>query len=63
VLSKLEAEGVIRAEWKPGDGGLGRKVYSLTDIGRAQLAEQRVRWQEFVTRMDGLLSRPYPGEE
>jgi PadR family transcriptional regulator PadR len=63
VLSRLEADGVICAVWKPGDGGPGRKVYSLTDLGRAQLAEQRVRWQEFVTHMDSLLSRSYPGEK
>lgn len=56
VLNRLEAEELVTSVWQPGDGGPGRKVYSLTDSGRLRLAHDRGRWQEFsdlVGRMLG----------
>jgi DNA-binding PadR family transcriptional regulator len=32
ALADLEAQGAVRSELTPGDGG-GRKVYELTDVG------------------------------
>ncbi|MEU6705410.1 PadR family transcriptional regulator [Streptomyces wuyuanensis] len=56
VLGRLETEGVVEARWEPGDGGPGRKVYRLTDAGRARLAEEATSWKQFADAMDQLLA-------
>ncbi|WP_314177864.1 PadR family transcriptional regulator [Streptomyces winkii] len=56
VLARLESEGVLSSTWAAGEGGPGRKVYSLTDDGARWLAAQSTRWGRFAERMDQLLS-------
>lgn len=56
VLGKLEAAGAVRAEWLPGEGGPGRKVYAITAAGRERLAEERVRWHGFVDAFGRMLA-------
>ncbi len=56
VLGRLEADGLVRSSWQAGEGGPGRKVYTLTDAGRDRLAAERVRWREFSAAMDQLLA-------
>lgn len=48
VLADLEAQGAVRSELTPGDGG-GRKVYELTEVGwdllgfwEAQFSEEQL---------------------
>ncbi|MGS2589793.1 PadR family transcriptional regulator [Streptomyces hebeiensis] len=57
VLGRMETEGLVEARWEPGEGGPGRKVYRLTDAGRARLHEEAESWQRFSGAMDGLLDR------
>ncbi|MFI9645311.1 PadR family transcriptional regulator [Streptomyces sp. NPDC052040] len=57
VLGRMEAEGLVEAHWEPGEGGPGRKVYRLTDAGRARLAEETAGWQRFSVSMDRLLKQ------
>ncbi|MCZ7456133.1 PadR family transcriptional regulator [Streptomyces sp. WMMC940] len=57
VLGRLESEGVVEARWEPGEGGPGRKVYRLTDVGRARLREETSGWKQFSCAMDQLLAR------
>ena len=54
ALHKLEQEGWITAEWKT--SGLGRraKFYSLTRLGRRQLAKESANWDRLsnaITRV------------
>lgn len=56
VLARLESEGILGSTWAAGEGGPGRKVYSLTDDGARWLAEQSTRWGRFAERMDQLLT-------
>ncbi|MFI1395886.1 PadR family transcriptional regulator [Streptomyces sp. NPDC020681] len=56
VLGRLETEGVVEARWEPGEGGPGRKVYRLTDAGRARLREEATSWKQFSDAMDQLLA-------
>ena len=56
VLGRLESEGAVVSLWQAGEGGPGRKVYSMTDTGRARLAVERERWHEFSTAMEQLAS-------
>lgn len=58
VLVKLEADGAIAATWEPGDGGPARKVYGLTDAGRAQLSAMEAEWAEFVKAGERLGNAP-----
>jgi PadR family transcriptional regulator, regulatory protein PadR len=37
VLRQLEAEQLIRSQWSEREGGPARRVYELTDAGRAAL--------------------------
>ncbi|WP_345469211.1 PadR family transcriptional regulator [Glutamicibacter ectropisis] len=48
ALAKLEASGVVSTTWEEGQGGPGRKVYELTDVGRTELAEQKLLFSGFA---------------
>jgi DNA-binding PadR family transcriptional regulator len=45
VLHRLERQGLIASKWVASDAGRQRKYYRITQDGRAQLAEERRRWQ------------------
>jgi PadR family transcriptional regulator PadR len=44
ALHKLENEGWITAEWKTSELGRRAKFYSLTRLGRRQLATESANW-------------------
>ncbi len=44
ALHKLEQEGWITAEWKTSELGRRAKFYSLTRLGRRQLARESANW-------------------
>ena len=44
ALHKLEQEGWIEAEWKTSELGRRAKFYSLTRLGRRQLAKEAANW-------------------
>lgn len=44
ALHKLEQEGWISAEWKTSELGRRAKFYSLTRLGRKQLAKESANW-------------------
>ncbi|MFY1655156.1 PadR family transcriptional regulator [Solwaraspora sp. WMMB762] len=56
VLNRLESEAAVRSDWLPGEGGPGRKVYSITEVGRRRLADERTRWAEFTDAFEQLLT-------
>jgi len=45
ALLKLEQEGCITAEWRPSENNRRAKYYSLTAVGRKQLARETREWQ------------------
>jgi PadR family transcriptional regulator, regulatory protein PadR len=49
LLGRLEQSGLVTVEWRPGDGGPGRKYYRLTADGRHRLAERADGWMRFTT--------------
>lgn len=49
LLGRLEAAGHVEVEWRPGDGGPGRKYFALTPTGRQHLLDQAVWWANFTT--------------
>ena len=57
-LHRLEGDGVIASEWRPGDFGKMRKYYKLTLKG-ARLAEKKAaEWQSFSNAMNAVLAQP-----
>jgi PadR family transcriptional regulator PadR len=45
ALHKLEQEGWIEAEWKQSENNRRAKFYSLTRLGRRQLARETASWK------------------
>jgi PadR family transcriptional regulator PadR len=60
VLNRLERDGAVTAEWREGEGGPGRKVFTLTPAGLAHLASLRDGWGPFAQTVAGLLDTPGP---
>lgn len=48
LLSRFEAAGLVAVEWRAGDGGPGRKFYTLTASGRAELVRLSGDWVRFT---------------
>ena len=54
ALHKLEQQGWIQAEWKTSELGRRAKFYSLTRLGRRELAKQAADWERLssaITRV------------
>jgi PadR family transcriptional regulator, regulatory protein PadR len=58
ILTRLEAEGLVSSSWEAGDGGPGRKFFTLTAAGAQALQERAGQWRVFTARAAGLLSSP-----
>jgi PadR family transcriptional regulator, regulatory protein PadR len=55
ALYRLEARGLIEAEWAQTTNGRRAKVYSVTPTGRKHLAEQRESWARFSAALGAIL--------
>jgi len=52
----LEREGLIVGSWEPPPGGgPSKKVYIITDAGRAELARRTRSWREFSEAIERVL--------
>ncbi|MFY1668969.1 PadR family transcriptional regulator [Plantactinospora sp. WMMB334] len=60
LLARLQAETLVEAHWQAGEGGPGRKYFTLTTAGRTELAARAALWARFVDRTWRLLP---PAEE
>ena len=49
LLSRLELAGHLEVEWRPGEGGPGRKYFALTRTGREHARHQAAEWAAFTT--------------
>jgi PadR family transcriptional regulator, regulatory protein PadR len=49
ALHRLEAQGLIAAEWGVSENNRQAKFYELTRDGRKQLADETVYWQRFTS--------------
>lgn len=54
LLARFEEAGYVAVEWRPGEGGPGRKFYALTEQGRDHAGEQAARWADFTITTRGL---------
>ncbi|GAA1136524.1 PadR family transcriptional regulator [Ornithinicoccus hortensis] len=58
LLTRLEAAGHVEVEWRPGEGGPGRKFYALTEAGRAEAARRAGDWGRFAHLTLALIDPP-----
>ena len=56
ALHALEREGHVEAHWEPQDGRPDRKVYTLTESGRRELAKRRESWLAFRRAVDAAMA-------
>ena len=55
ALHRLEASGLLSSEWSR-EAPRRRRVYRLTDRGKAALAEERQEWRGFARAVEAILS-------
>lgn len=55
LLNKLEAEGALASEWRQGEGGPGRKFYTLTAAGEMRLEDRKEKWRHFSALASALV--------
>lgn len=57
LLTRCENAGWVTTAWRAGDGGPGRKYFSLTAAGRRELEAQRELWSRFTGTVDDYLDQ------
>jgi PadR family transcriptional regulator len=55
ALRKLEAEGLVRGEWRRVAGGQERRYYAITSKGRARMRSKLAMWRSFSSAMARVL--------
>ena len=55
ALQRLEAQGLVRPEWRLSDKGKRAKYYQLTPAGKRHLTAENSRWEQFVLAMSRVL--------
>jgi transcriptional regulator len=61
ALHRLERKKWIAASWVVSDNNQRVKEYRLTETGRAQLLEERTRWEQLSGVMSRFLQAPEEG--
>ena len=56
-LRLLETDGIVRSEWDDGAAGPSKRIYELTDEGRALLDQWASALRDSQTRLAGFLTR------
>ncbi|MGH7582707.1 MAG: PadR family transcriptional regulator [Gemmatimonadales bacterium] len=55
ALYRLEDQGWITSEWGISPEGRRARVYTLTPLGRRQLASERTSWRNFAAAVERVL--------
>jgi len=55
VLHGLERDGLVVGEWEHSEGERPRRVYTITEAGRAELARRAQVWGKFAQAMNRLI--------
>ncbi len=62
ALRVLEQDGLIIGEWQPQERGVDRKVYSLTDSGRAEMLARTAELRSYAALINMMLGRMGHGQ-
>lgn len=63
LLARLEENGFVEVEWRAGEGGPGRKFYTLTAAGRAEHERQSNAWLHFTELSHAFVSHAFVSHE
>ena len=55
ALRALEREGMVESAWETQPSGPARRIYTLTDAGKAKLATQVRAWSRFSQAVNDIL--------
>ena len=55
LLYNLEAQALVKTEWRDAESGRRRKYYSLTAQGRRQLRDEVASWKHYVAVVTNVL--------
>ena len=55
LMRRMQKDGLVATYLEESPSGPPRKYYSITDEGRARLAEQTAEWRGFTAAVDGLI--------
>jgi PadR family transcriptional regulator PadR len=55
ALHRLEKAGLITGTWEMLPNGRQRRYYHITAKGQAQLSEEKIQWQDFLTAVKMIL--------
>lgn len=56
ALRQLEEQGVIQSAWEVQESGPARRVYSLTELGQAELARRIEAWESYTAAINAVLN-------
>jgi transcriptional regulator len=59
ALHRLEKAGLITGKWQMLPNGRQRRYYHITAKGQAELTEEKMQWQDFLTAVKMIL-QPEP---
>lgn len=57
ALRTLEGQGWVESAWETLESGPARKVYTLTDSGRAELGRRIEEWNAYAAAVETLLGK------
>jgi DNA-binding PadR family transcriptional regulator len=55
AVCRMEARGWIRGEWSVSEANRKARYYSLTPLGRRQLAVERAKWERLSSTINLML--------
>jgi PadR family transcriptional regulator PadR len=58
ALHRLQAQGLVAAEWGASENNRRAKFYVLTKAGKKRLAEEHASWTRFTTAVGLILDTP-----
>ena len=56
ALHRLERQGWVKAEWKKSESNQRAKYYTITKLGKAQLASDYERWGRMVATIEAIMT-------
>jgi PadR family transcriptional regulator, regulatory protein PadR len=56
ALHRLERQGWVKAEWKKSESNQRAKFYTITKLGKTQLASDYERWGRMVATIEGIMT-------
>src|SRR5580704_8623242 len=62
LLYNLEAQGLIKAQWRDGESGRQREYYALTAAGKRRLATDTKQWEVLSRAMVAMGILPQGGQ-